>query len=35
MQDSAGETGTSSRVMFSYEPRHMDEQKQDNQLEPT
>ena len=35
MQDIAGEAGTSSKVMFSYGPRHMAEQKQDDQLEPT
>ena len=35
MQDTAGEVGTSSLVMYSYGPRHMAEQKQGNQLEPT
>ena len=28
MQDTAGEAGTSSYVMFSYRPPHMAEQKQ-------
>ena len=35
MQDTAGEVGTSSLVIHSYEPLHMAEQKQDDQLEPT
>ena len=35
MQDSAGEVGTSSLVMYSYGPPHMAEQKQGDQLEPT
>ena len=35
MQDTAGEAGTSSYVMFSYGPLHMAEQKQDDQHEPT
>ena len=35
MQDTAGEVGTSSLVMYSYGPLHMAEQKQGNQLEPT
>ena len=32
MQDTAGEVGTSSPVMYSYGPPHMAEQKQDDQL---
>ena len=35
MQDTAGEAGTSSWVIFSYGPHHMAEQKQSDQLEPT
>ena len=35
MQDTAGEVGTSSLVMYSYEPLHMAEQKQGDQLELT
>ena len=35
MQDTAGEVGTSSWVMYSYGPLHMAEQKQGDQLEPT
>ena len=35
MQDTAGEAGTSSYVMFSNGPPHMAEQKQGDQLEPT
>ena len=35
MQDTAGEAGTSSKVMHSYGPPHMAGQKQDNQLEHT
>ena len=35
MQDTAGEAGTSSSVMYSYGPIHMAEQKQDDQLEHT
>ena len=35
MQDTAGEVETSSKVMYSYGPLHMDEQKQDDQLKPT
>ena len=35
MQDTAGEAGTSSYVMYSYGPPHMAEQKQDDQLEHT
>ena len=35
MQDIAGEAGTSSWEMYSYGPRHMAEQKQDDQLEHT
>ena len=35
MQDTAGEVGTSSQVMYSCGPLHMDKQKQDDQLEPT
>ena len=35
MQDTAGEAGTSSLVMFSYGLLHMAEQKQGDQLKPT
>ena len=35
MQDTAGEVGTNSWVMYSFGPLHMDEQRQDNQFEPT
>ena len=35
MQDTTGEVGTSSLVMYSYGPLHMAEQKQSDQLEPT
>ena len=35
MQDTAGEVGTSSYVMYSSGPIHMDEQRLDDQLEPT
>ena len=35
MQDTAGEAGTSSEVMYSYGPPYMGEQKQDDQLEHT
>ena len=35
MQDTAGEAGTSSWVMYSYGPLHMAKQKQDDQLEHT
>ena len=35
MQDTAGETGTSSEVMFSYGPPRMADQKPGDQLEPT
>ena len=35
MQDTAGEAGTSSQVMYSYRPSHMAGQKQDDQLEST
>ena len=35
MQDTTGEAGTSSSVMYSYWPTHMAEQKQDDQLEHT
>ena len=35
MRDTAGEVGTSSWVMYSCGPLHMDEQRQDVQLEPT
>ena len=35
MQDTAGEAGTSSLVMYSYGPPHMAEQKLDGQLEHT
>ena len=31
MQDTAGEAGTSSYMMYSYEPPHMAGQKQDDQ----
>ena len=34
-QDTAGEAGMSSSVMYSYGPPHMAEQKQDDQLEHT
>ena len=34
-RDTAGEVGTSSWVMYSCGPLHMDEQRQDDQLEPT
>ena len=33
MQDTAGEVGTSSLVMYSYGALHMAEQKQDDLLE--
>ena len=35
MQGTAGELGTSSWVMYSCGPLHMDDQRQDDQLEPT
>ena len=35
MQDTAGEVGTSSLMMYSYGPLHMAEEKQGDQLEPT
>ena len=35
MQDTAGETGTSSSVMYSYGLPNMAKQKQDDQLEHT
>ena len=35
MQDTAGEAGTSSWMMYSYRPPHMAGQKQDDQLEYT
>ena len=35
MQDTAGEAGTNSYVMYSYGPPHMVEQKQDDQHEHT
>ena len=35
VRDTAGEVGTSSYGMYSCGPLHMDEQRQDNQLEPT
>ena len=35
MWDTAGEVGTSLLVMYSCEPLHMNEQKQDDQLAPT
>ena len=34
-QDTAGEEGTSSHLMYSYAPLHMAEQKQDDQLQHT
>ena len=35
MWDTAGDVGTSSKVMYPCGPLHMDEQTQDDQLEPT
>ena len=35
MQDTAGEAGTNSSVMYSYGPPHMAEQEQDDQHEHT
>ena len=35
MRDSAREVGASSKMMYSCGPLHMDEQRQDDQLEPT
>ena len=35
MRDTTGEVGTSTLVMYSCGPLHMDEQKQDDQPEPT
>ena len=35
MRDTAGEVGTNSLVTYSRETLHMNEQKQDVQLEPT
>ena len=35
MQDTAGEAGTSSELIYSYGPQHMAGQKQDDQLEHT
>ena len=35
MQDTAGEAGTSSYLMFSYRPPRMAEQKEGDQLERT
>ena len=35
MRDTAGEVGTNSKVTYSCGPLHMDEQRQDGQLEPT
>ena len=35
MQDTAGEAGVNSLAMYSYEPPHMAEQKQDDQREHT
>ena len=35
MQDTAGEAGTNSYVMYPYGPPHMAEQKQDDQHEHT
>ena len=34
MQDTAGEVGTNTNVTYSCKPLHMNEQKQDDQLEP-
>ena len=34
MRDTAGEVGTNSKVTYSCGPLHMDEQNQDDQLEP-
>ena len=34
MRDTAGEVGTISKGMYSHGPLHMDEQRQDDQLEP-
>ena len=34
MQDTAGEVGMNSSVIYSCELLHMDEEKQDDQLEP-
>ena len=34
MQDTAGEVGTNSQVTYSCGSLHMDEQKQEDQLEP-
>ena len=35
MWDTAGEVGTNSKVTYSCRPLHVDEQRQDDQLEPT
>ena len=35
IQDTAGEVGTNSSATYSCGPLHMDEQRQDDQLEPT
>ena len=35
MWDTAGEVGTSSYIVYSCRPFHMDKQRQDDQLEPT
>ena len=35
MQETAGEVGTSSYVMYTGEPLHTAEQRQDDLLEPT
>ena len=35
MRDTAGEVGTNSWVTYICGPLHMDEQRQDDQLEPT
>ena len=35
MRETAGKVGTSSYVMYSCRPLHMDEQRQDDQFEPT
>ena len=34
MHDTAGEVGTNSWATYSYGPLHMDEQRQDDQLQP-
>ena len=35
MRDTDGEVGTNSKLTYSGGPLHMDEQRQDDQLEPT